>query len=102
MIYLSPVQKEHVKRKWLDLEALLTLVCFGLWCLMPPSTIFQLYHGGLIICWTQLEQVKHRPLNVGVDCFSYLSLIFSYFIFQLESFLIKKVLNNKIQNNNIQ
>ena len=21
MIYLSPIQKEHVKRKWLDLEA---------------------------------------------------------------------------------
>jgi hypothetical protein len=24
MIYLSPVQKEHVKRKWLDLEAVLS------------------------------------------------------------------------------
>jgi hypothetical protein len=24
MIYLSPVQKEHAKRKWLDLEAVLS------------------------------------------------------------------------------
>jgi hypothetical protein len=24
MIYLSPIEKEHVKRKWLDLEAVLS------------------------------------------------------------------------------
>ena len=31
-----------------------------------------------------------QTLNVDVDCFSYFSLIFSYFIFQLESFLINE------------
>jgi hypothetical protein len=37
------------------------LVClFASWCLMPLSTIFQLYHGGQIYWWGNLSQVTDK------------------------------------------